>query len=424
MEGVFYSANVKTALKLAHVRGVALLAIAEAGMELAEYSPLEVKISVVGYGRAEKCQVQMMVRSLLRLPEADRVGRRLPTRWRWPSATPRMKPPAAGWHDRESQMKLDADSAFRRRALRRPTGRGCSIPSPFPEASPAYMQVTLDKTGNAEYRERPDDELPLKFKLTEAETQEVFDLAEKLDYFKHPLESPLKVAFMGTKTFRYENGAQKTEVKFNYSRGTARPAITRTGSSAWPNPPQHRIDLERAAKYDKLGVDKAIRLLELRHRPQAPGGPRSVPADARPHRQQRNLHAHGARPGRGDRRVHPRRCACGAIVATISRINYFQDPDLAVRSAQVDQRTAVTERALNVMLADLAAHAHFEVGGDRRITRRRRQARVHFSGRWSVIPLLLVWARTALCVFAGSVRSMPPLELCTRTAPSTFSSVA
>ena len=70
VEGVFYSANVKTALKLAHVRGVALLVIAEAGMALAEYSPLEVKTSVVGYGRAEKCQVQMMVRSLLRVAEA------------------------------------------------------------------------------------------------------------------------------------------------------------------------------------------------------------------------------------------------------------------------------------------------------------------------------------------------------------------
>lgn len=69
VEGVFYSANVKTALKLAHVRGVALLAIAEAGIGLAEYSPLEVKTSVVGYGRAEKSQVQMMVRSLLHLAE-------------------------------------------------------------------------------------------------------------------------------------------------------------------------------------------------------------------------------------------------------------------------------------------------------------------------------------------------------------------
>jgi len=70
VEGVFYSANVKTALKLAHVRGVALLVIAEAGVDLAEYSPLEVKVSVVGYGRAEKSQVQVMVQSLLRLPQA------------------------------------------------------------------------------------------------------------------------------------------------------------------------------------------------------------------------------------------------------------------------------------------------------------------------------------------------------------------
>jgi crossover junction endodeoxyribonuclease RuvC len=69
VEEVFHSANAKTALKLAHVRGVALLAIAEAGLKLAEYSPLEVKVSVVGYGRAEKCQVQTMVQSLLRLRE-------------------------------------------------------------------------------------------------------------------------------------------------------------------------------------------------------------------------------------------------------------------------------------------------------------------------------------------------------------------
>jgi crossover junction endodeoxyribonuclease RuvC len=69
VEDVFYSANVKTALKLAHVRGVALLVIAEAGMNLGEYTPLEVKTSVVGYGRAEKCQVQVMVRSLLGVTE-------------------------------------------------------------------------------------------------------------------------------------------------------------------------------------------------------------------------------------------------------------------------------------------------------------------------------------------------------------------
>ena len=70
VEEVFYSENVKTALKLAHVRGVALLAIAEAGVTLGEYSPLEVKTSVVGYGRAEKRQVQLMVRTLTGLGEA------------------------------------------------------------------------------------------------------------------------------------------------------------------------------------------------------------------------------------------------------------------------------------------------------------------------------------------------------------------
>jgi crossover junction endodeoxyribonuclease RuvC len=68
VEEVFFAVNAKSALKLSHVRGVALLLIAEADVALAEYSPLEIKMSVVGYGRAEKSQVQQMVASLLRLP--------------------------------------------------------------------------------------------------------------------------------------------------------------------------------------------------------------------------------------------------------------------------------------------------------------------------------------------------------------------
>ncbi len=67
IEEVFHAVNVKSTLKLAHVRGVAMLAITEAGLPLGEYSPLEVKMSVVGYGRAEKSQVQLMVQSLLQL---------------------------------------------------------------------------------------------------------------------------------------------------------------------------------------------------------------------------------------------------------------------------------------------------------------------------------------------------------------------
>jgi crossover junction endodeoxyribonuclease RuvC len=67
VEAVFYAQNVKTALKLSHVRGVVLLTIAEAGLAVGEYSPLEIKTSVVGYGRAEKQQVKLMVHSLLGL---------------------------------------------------------------------------------------------------------------------------------------------------------------------------------------------------------------------------------------------------------------------------------------------------------------------------------------------------------------------
>lgn len=69
VEEVFYSQNVRTALRLAHVRGVALLAVAEARVTLGEYSPLEVKSSVVGYGRAEKQQVSRMVRILTGLEQ-------------------------------------------------------------------------------------------------------------------------------------------------------------------------------------------------------------------------------------------------------------------------------------------------------------------------------------------------------------------
>jgi len=67
IEDVFYAANVKSALKLGHVRGVAMLAAAVAHLEVAEYAPLAVKSAVVGYGRAEKSQVQAMVAHLLHL---------------------------------------------------------------------------------------------------------------------------------------------------------------------------------------------------------------------------------------------------------------------------------------------------------------------------------------------------------------------
>jgi len=67
IENVFYAVNAKSALKLGHVRGVAMLAASSAGLPVAEYAPLAIKSAVVGYGRAEKSQVQSMVARLLEL---------------------------------------------------------------------------------------------------------------------------------------------------------------------------------------------------------------------------------------------------------------------------------------------------------------------------------------------------------------------
>jgi crossover junction endodeoxyribonuclease RuvC len=69
VEEVFHAVNVKSALTLGHVRGVVLLAASQMGIPLMEYAPLEVKKAVVGYGRADKKQVQAMVKVLLNLRE-------------------------------------------------------------------------------------------------------------------------------------------------------------------------------------------------------------------------------------------------------------------------------------------------------------------------------------------------------------------
>jgi crossover junction endodeoxyribonuclease RuvC len=72
VESVFSALNVKTALKLAEVRGVVLLAAAQADIPVHSYSPREVKLAVTGYGHAEKSQIQQMVRAELRLDEVPR----------------------------------------------------------------------------------------------------------------------------------------------------------------------------------------------------------------------------------------------------------------------------------------------------------------------------------------------------------------
>ena len=69
LENIFYGKNVRSLIKQAQVRGVAIFAGADKGIQIFEYSPLEIKKAVVGYGRAEKRQVQVMVKAILNLPD-------------------------------------------------------------------------------------------------------------------------------------------------------------------------------------------------------------------------------------------------------------------------------------------------------------------------------------------------------------------
>jgi crossover junction endodeoxyribonuclease RuvC len=72
VEEVFFSVNVKTAMSVGQARGVAILAMAEAGLTIGEYSPSAVKQALTGYGGADKHQMQEMTRMLLGLPEIPR----------------------------------------------------------------------------------------------------------------------------------------------------------------------------------------------------------------------------------------------------------------------------------------------------------------------------------------------------------------
>lgn len=69
IEDIFYGKNIKSLIRQGHVRGVAILAGKQGGIPVYEYSPAEIKKAIVGYGRAEKAQVQTMAKAILKLPE-------------------------------------------------------------------------------------------------------------------------------------------------------------------------------------------------------------------------------------------------------------------------------------------------------------------------------------------------------------------
>lgn len=131
----------------------------------------------------------------------------------------------------------------------------------FKGSTPETVIITIEKSGAAMYREAADDDNPLKFQLTAPAASEVFALAAKLDNFKDPLESGLKVAQMGLKTFRYENGSVVQEAKFNYSINPDAQALARWFEKMVETE-QNFIVLDRSIHFDKLGVDRALLNLE------------------------------------------------------------------------------------------------------------------------------------------------------------------
>jgi hypothetical protein len=128
----------------------------------------------------------------------------------------------------------------------------------FPGSVPPYGEVRIDAEGKVEYREDTKDENPLKFQLSAADKAAITELVDKLGKFNRPLESGLKVANMGAKTFRWE----KNEQTFNYSEDPDAKALLDWFERICETERDY-IALETAAKYDKLGVDRAMLLLEI-----------------------------------------------------------------------------------------------------------------------------------------------------------------
>jgi hypothetical protein len=132
----------------------------------------------------------------------------------------------------------------------------------FPGSIPAWVEISVDKTGAGVYKEDPKDDDPLLFQLSEPDTSQIFSLADRLDHFSHPLESKLKVANMGMKSFRYEDQGAPKEVKFNYSEDADARSL-----ADWfdriVETERDRIELELAVRFDKLGAQNAILQIEV-----------------------------------------------------------------------------------------------------------------------------------------------------------------
>lgn len=131
----------------------------------------------------------------------------------------------------------------------------------FPGSKPEYMEIEVQPTGDVQYKESAADDLPVKFKLLEDEVKTIYSLVEKLEFFQRKLESGLPVAKMGEKTYRFSKDGKKNEVKFNYSQDLDAQAL-----QEWFERMTETVnlfyDLDRTVRFEPLGVNRALLLLE------------------------------------------------------------------------------------------------------------------------------------------------------------------
>jgi hypothetical protein len=132
----------------------------------------------------------------------------------------------------------------------------------FKGSTPEYVAITLEQDGQVTYQEAKEDDNPIKIQLDRASIQEMFDLAEKLGRFQRPVESGLKIANLGLKTFRFEDGAEQHEVQFNYSQDANAQALLDRFERITETE-RHFANLDRTAHFEKLGVNDVLLQMQI-----------------------------------------------------------------------------------------------------------------------------------------------------------------
>jgi hypothetical protein len=132
----------------------------------------------------------------------------------------------------------------------------------FRGSQPPYFSIEVTKSGDLTYTESPMDKQPVTAHMKDAAVSTLFDMAEKLNDFRSPLESGLKVAKTGKKTFRYDDGSGKiSETVFNYSTNQTAQQLLEKFELIGETERAY-LDLERTSRFDKLGVNDSLAEVE------------------------------------------------------------------------------------------------------------------------------------------------------------------